>query len=129
VDGTVEFPAGLLTTTGSLQVTDNQITFNIVNGSTAPGTFDGFVFDFSGAPPITNVTIDPSSSPLSATSIYAVTSNQIEWNFAGLGLSASPGENFILDVQTSTVPLPASAWLMLSGLGGIVLLGRKRKVC
>lgn len=27
------------------------------------------------------------------------------------------------------VPLPASTWLLLSGLGGFIALGRKRKVC
>jgi len=41
--------------------------------------------------------------------------------YSGVTVSSASGTDYV-----SPVPLPASAWLMLSGLGGLALLGRRR---
>lgn len=40
---------------------------------------------------------------------------------------AGGGENVLLKSVTSVVPLPAAAWLLLSGLGGLVMFGRRKR--
>ena len=39
---------------------------------------------------------------------------------------AAGGENVLLE-SVSAVPLPAAAWLLLSGLGGLVMFGRRKR--
>jgi hypothetical protein len=45
----------------------------------------------------------------------------------GVPVSAYSGFVWANDVTVSPVPLPAAAWLLLSGLAGMGLVGRRRK--
>jgi len=138
----VEFPVGTLSTVGSLDISGSQIIWTATEslmyglGTTSlsgAGAFDGLDLFFSGAPTITNVTLDPASTislvpfsstfpDISSTSGIAFTGNNILINGAGDVVTA--GQQFILDVQT--VPDPASIVLLGTALlGAGVFLHRK----
>ncbi len=141
----VEFPAGTVAFDGSLDITGTQIiwtatlseTYGAGTASQSAGAFNGLDVFFSGAPTITNVTLDPASTiplvpftgpPVSSASGFAFTSNNVLFNVAGD--TVTEGQKVILDVETSTsaVPEPGSGILlgiMLVVLGGVGLLRRK----
>ena len=52
--------------------------------------------------------------------------SEIRFGFtAGTGAASSLHEVF--NFSTTPVPLPAAAWLLLSGLGGLGFIGRRRE--
>ena len=91
----------------------------------ATGAFNGFNLMFTGAPTITNVTLDPASTippvpfsgfPVSSPSGLFFNGENVLFNLAGDSVTAS--QRLILDVQTgpSAVPEPTSGVLLASGL-------------
>ena len=90
---------------------------------------------FTGAPTITNVSLDPASTilpvpftgpPVSSSSAFSFNGDNVLFNLAGD--SVTTGQQLILDVQTSpsAAPGPASVVLLGTGLlGGVAFLRRK----
>jgi hypothetical protein len=106
VSGTVpaSFPQGSLKGGAvipvSVDVTAGQVT--LTSGGSwqaAGGSFNGYVYTFSGAPAITNVTVDPLTSPALAPTSMTFTSNSISVNVSGLNYPS--GGKQILDITTA----------------------------
>jgi hypothetical protein len=93
----------------------------LASAPAAPGVFDGYVFTFEGAPTITGVTLDPSSTLTPASISY--TGNTVLINNADLALT--PQSRVLLSV--SLVPEPATAGLLAAGLGLLALMGMRRR--
>jgi hypothetical protein len=140
-----EFPAGTLAFDGSLAISGSQIiwtatlpeTYGTGVASPGAGAFNGFDLLFTGAPTITNVTLDLASTilpvpfiglPVSSSSGFSFVGNNVLFNLAGDSVTA--GQQLILDVQTSpsAVPEPGSGAILgtvLFVLGGVAFLRRK----
>jgi hypothetical protein len=131
-----EFPAGTLVFDGSLAISGSQIIWTATlpeNYATpvGPGAFNGFALAFTGAPTITDVTLDPASTilpvpfigpPVSSSSGFSFNADNVMFNLAGDSVKAD--QQLILDVQT--VPEPASVVLLGTVLlGGLAFLRRK----
>jgi hypothetical protein len=125
----VEFPDGAFTSlVPGLEPVPATVDFGaytvdlhyLATAPAEPGTYDGYVFTFSGAPTITSVTLDPGST-LTPTSL-SFTGNSILINNADLALT--PQSRVLLNV--AVVPEPAAVALMMAGLGVLVVAGRRR---
>jgi hypothetical protein len=113
----IEFPT--LAFDGTVDISGSQIIWTATLAETyGAGAFNGFDLLFSGAPTITNVTVDAATtlSPVS----FSFTGNDVKLNLAGL--TAAAGQKTILDVQTSAsaVPEPATGVMTLLVLAGFV---------
>jgi hypothetical protein len=76
--------------------------------------FASFTFNVVGAP--------------GTFSDVATISDTLFGGWAGAGVSNLPTTYIDISVGVSAVPVPAAAWLMLSGLVGLVGIGRSRRV-
>ena len=131
----VEFLAGTVAFDGSLDVSGTQIIWTAtVAAPYGPAAFNGFNLEFTGAPTITNVTLNPASTilpvsfdgpPVSSSSGIYFNATNVRFNLAGD--SASVGQQLILDVETSpsAVPEPVSGVYLGTGLLVVAFVRRK----
>jgi hypothetical protein len=95
---TPTYPSGSITgnTAFQINVTSTQIVYNpLVSVTYGNGPFNGFVFNFAGAPNIIAVTLDPAST-FTPTAI-SFTANSVSLNLSGN--TVSPSSAAILDIQ------------------------------
>jgi len=109
----VEFPAGAFVTgrNFSIDVGATQIVYRTGETTTyGLASFNGFGLTFEGAPTITSVSVDASTSTFEPVS-YGWNGNSLYFNLAGLGVVTTDQLTF----NVSAVPEAASLWLMLCG--------------
>jgi hypothetical protein len=126
----VEFPDGVFTSltpglspvaaTVNIGATTIDLQY-LASAPAAPGVFDGYVFTFEGAPTISGVTLDPMSTLTPASISY--TGNTVLINNADLVLT--PQSRVLVNV--SLVPEPATAAMLVAGMGMLALVGVRRR--
>jgi hypothetical protein len=124
VDSAVEFPEGSITNTGGLQIfgfnldihTDSFQTTYTDAGRTGSGSFNGYVLDFSGAPTIQNISLNPVSTFSSSQVDLTFDADTVSVSLPGVVVTV--GSQLIVDIQFAAAPIPEPATyaLMLAGL-------------
>lgn len=122
VGASLEFPVGSLARSGSIDVNDAQIiwtaSFGIQYGA---GAFNGFKLVFSGAPPITGVSVDPSST-ITPTG-FSSTATEVYLDLASASAPAA-GNQVILNISTTGSSVPDAGVGFLGTVGLFALLAK-----
>lgn len=120
-----------------VQVTNNQVIYDYSGSATwsqGAGWSSGSLFiangnllNFLGAPNIINVTLDAGSN-MAGFNASRITfdKDSIAVNWAGLSFNGNT--RVVLNVDTGTIPEPASYALVAAALAGLGLATRRRKV-
>jgi hypothetical protein len=108
----------------NIEVNATSIDFQFLATATVgASTFDGYVFDFTGAPTVTGVSLI-TNLPLPV--VLGFTSDEVSVNWNPQGQSFTPSSVITVDVAlaSSAVPEPRSDALILTSLGviGIIML-------
>jgi hypothetical protein len=128
VGPTIEYPQGTFTSLSSsldvvpvaIDVGSNYIDLRYsAGGTTAAGGFNGFVFSFTGAPAITAVSLDPTST---YSPVVTFDADTIYVNEAGLTLTSTSRAM----INVTAVPEPETYALMLGGMALLGLAARRR---
>jgi hypothetical protein len=110
------------------EVTGNQVTFtagSIGAGPFGAGAFNGLKFvDVTRDPGFTGVTVDPSTTSTGDIPLVTFTSDTLFFNFAGQPHFFG---KVVYNLAFATTPVPAALPLFVSALGGLGLLGWRRK--
>jgi hypothetical protein len=135
----VEFPTGSVVSNSStytvynpnIDVSAESILISYtVSGMFNGASFNGFSFDFAGAPTITGVSLDPASTLAASEVLLGFSGDRIEVNLQGD--SVTPSTNILLDVTTpatvAPTPEPRSFVLLATGLFGIAVLVQRKKL-
>ena len=129
VDDLVEFPVSSFTfvsdgTTwdeGEIDIGASSIRLDLYDsGVTRSGTFNGFVFSFSQAPVIAQVSVDPTSTVVPTT--VSFTENSVLLHVSDVPYVA--GDHLTLNVVFAPVPEAGPGALLAAGL--LLLVGRVR---
>jgi hypothetical protein len=117
VGPSIEFPDSSLFGAGvtPVKIDVGATTIDIAYSSTvttAAGSFNGYVFEFSGAPTINGVSVG-SISTVSPVGL-SFTANTVLVNLAATSLT--PSSRLLVNVQLAPVPEPATAALAVFGL-------------
>jgi hypothetical protein len=112
---TYQFPNNLPTDFVQVANTGLGDAFNVQARGLNGLILTGANLNLSGSAAIFASTDFPASQPN-----YSAFGNRVFTFFTGL-------EGFTGTVEASPVPLPAAAWLMISGLGALAMFGRRRR--
>jgi hypothetical protein len=125
---TPTFPNGSIigNTAFQINITGDQIIYNPLTDVTyGSGPFNGFVFDFAGAPTITGVTLDGSSNFVPFD--FSFTDNSIDLNLSGNSVNIDSVATLDVAFGTQSVPEPFTLSLFGAGLAGAVAFRRRKK--
>jgi hypothetical protein len=133
-----EFPSGSLQQTTGRHVTGANIdignstidTTYTEDVQAASGSFNGIVLQFSdpNLPDIVDASLDPLSTFTPSQIKLSVLHDSILWSAAGLHFS--PGARILIDVAfvPTPVPEPETYAMLLTGLGLLGFIARRRKI-
>jgi hypothetical protein len=125
----ITFPNGSIlgNTAFQINITGNQILYSpLANVTHGNGIFNGFVFNFAGAPNIIGVTLDASSN--FTPTAFSYTNNSIDLNLSANSVTTT--SLAALDVtfaRTTSVPEPLTMSLFGTGLAGATVARRRKK--
>ena len=133
VSSATEFPLGslfALADSSAIPITFDLSTSSLqaswaVSYTAVPGSFNGFVVNFSGAPNILGVTLNAASTV--ALTDITFTNSSIAVN--GASITFTPNSVALFDIVTAPIPEPASYALMLAGIAVLsgVASGRAKR--
>ena len=121
-----EYPAGCLGFSAvSIDITGTQVIVGHLNtNGFSAGSFNGFVMDILFGPNILSLAYNAGASTLGVTST-SFSATSMSFNFADQGFGTA-----VFDVTAgpaAVIPLPAASLMLLTGLGGMAVLRRRRR--